>query len=231
MLYDSKAFSLTYLKYNESAIISKLFTQERGLQTFIINSVRKKKSNKKLSFFKPLQLLNISAVHSSRRSLQYMKDLSLCDINYNTNNSMHNQFVALFISEVLAKTLKENQQETAIFNYLLKIKSELNNKLNSNYSISFLIRLTSFFGFYPSSENENGCFFDLERGEFLEKKTSSTINKVQSMSLRSLISTPNIPFSYETRKELLNVILEYYKHQNHEIKNLNSHLIIESLRI
>ena len=44
MKYKSLALSLTYIKYGESSIISKLFTKEKGLQSFIIKGIRKKKS-------------------------------------------------------------------------------------------------------------------------------------------------------------------------------------------
>ena len=40
MKYNSRAIALTYLKYSESSIIVKLFTEEHGLQTFIVKGVR-----------------------------------------------------------------------------------------------------------------------------------------------------------------------------------------------
>ena len=61
MKHTSQAIALTYHKYGESSIISKLFTEHNGLQTFIVKQVRLKKSKTPLGFFQPLQLLEISA--------------------------------------------------------------------------------------------------------------------------------------------------------------------------
>ena len=47
MKYKSRAISLTYIKHGNTSIISKIFTEEKGLQTFIIKGVRSKNSKKK----------------------------------------------------------------------------------------------------------------------------------------------------------------------------------------
>ena len=65
MKYKSRAISLTYIKHGNTSIISKIFTEEKGLQTFIIKGVRSKNSKKKLSHFEPLKLLNLDGVFDS----------------------------------------------------------------------------------------------------------------------------------------------------------------------
>ncbi len=47
MKYSSRAIALSYIKHGESSIIAKIFTEEKGLQSFIIKGVRNKKSKKK----------------------------------------------------------------------------------------------------------------------------------------------------------------------------------------
>ena len=54
MKYKSRAITLTYIKQGESSIISKIFTEKHGLQSFIIKGVRSKKAKKKLGLFQPL---------------------------------------------------------------------------------------------------------------------------------------------------------------------------------
>ena len=46
MKYKSRAISLTYIKHGGSSIISKIFTEEKGLQTFFIKGARSKNSKK-----------------------------------------------------------------------------------------------------------------------------------------------------------------------------------------
>ena len=51
MKYKSRAIALSYLKQGESSIIAKIFTEEKGLQSFIVKGVRAKKSKKKTRTF------------------------------------------------------------------------------------------------------------------------------------------------------------------------------------
>ena len=51
MNYTSRAITLSYLKQGESSIITKIFTEEKGLQSFIVKGVRTNKSKKNLVFF------------------------------------------------------------------------------------------------------------------------------------------------------------------------------------
>ena len=54
MKYKSKGIALTYIKYGETSIISKIFTQELGLQSFIIKGARGKSSKKRVVFLNHL---------------------------------------------------------------------------------------------------------------------------------------------------------------------------------
>ena len=42
MKYKSRAISLTYIKHGGSSIISKFFTEEKGLQTFLLKELAQK---------------------------------------------------------------------------------------------------------------------------------------------------------------------------------------------
>ena len=77
MNYKSKAITLTYNKQGESSIICKIFTEQQGLQTFIIKGVRSSKSKKKLGLFQALQLVKINATYSEKRGLQYLSEISV----------------------------------------------------------------------------------------------------------------------------------------------------------
>ena len=155
MKYNSRAIALTYLKHSESSIIAKLFTEEHGLQTFIVKGVRLNKSKKKLGLFQPLQLAQINASFIAKNSLQYLNEIALADNKLAEFISMKNNFIALFIAEVLSKSLHENEEDRKLFQYVWDIKITLNNakEISANYPLIFLLKLTSFFGFYPSNEN------------------------------------------------------------------------------
>ena len=140
MKYTSRAIALTYLKYSESSIIAKLFTEEHGLQTFIIKGVRSKKSKKKLGLFQPLQLSQVTASLIAKNKIQYLNEITLVNNRIFEDISMHNTFITVFIAEVLSKSLHENEKDKKLFQYIWDVKISLDskNKISANYTLLFL---------------------------------------------------------------------------------------------
>ena len=232
MKYNSRAIALTHLKHYESSIIAKLFTEEHGLQTFIVKGVRSNKSKKKLGLFQPLQLSQINASLIIKNKMQYLNEINLADNKLAESISIKNNFITLFIAEVLSKSLYENGKDKKLFQYIWDIKISLNNtsKINENYPLLFLLKLADFLGFSPSKDNLLYNYFDLEKGEFGINKGTYTLTVENSNYLKSLLNETNCLIPYQNRNELLKSLIEYYRLQHHELKNITSHLIIESLR-
>jgi|TARA_B110000967_G_C18889291_1_gene566210 DNA repair protein RecO (recombination protein O) len=234
MNYTSRAITLSYLKQGESSIITKIFTEEKGLQSFIVKGVRTNKSKKKLGLFQPLQLLNLNANHLPKNSLQYIKDISLEHSQISEGINMKKKFLYIFIAEVISKVLLETEKDKALFKFIWELKKNLNSleKINPNFPLIFLIRLSEYLGFSPSKEDINGAYFNLEIGGFTSKKQQLNyyVEKHNSIYLRELLENKDITIPYENRNQILLDLIQYYKLQHHELKNMTSHLIIESLR-
>ena len=96
MKYKSRAIALSYTKHGESSIIAKIFTEEKGLQGFIIKGVRDKKSKKNLGLFQALQLSNINATYLPKKSLQYLIDINLLASQTQEGINMKKNFLYLF---------------------------------------------------------------------------------------------------------------------------------------
>ena len=141
--YKSRAIALTYFKHKENSIISKVFTEEMGLQTFIVNGSYSKKSKKKIAFFQPLETSVINASFSNKNNLQKITEINLPDNSFNIFMSMQNKFIALFIAEVLSKILHENEQDKSLFDFIWNTKSFLAKEktVSSDFSIIFLLKL------------------------------------------------------------------------------------------
>ena len=96
MKYSSRAIALSYLKYSESSIIAKLFTEKHGLQTFIVRGVRSKKSKNKLGLFQPLQLSQITASLLIKNKIQQLHQISLTTEKIPKSISIKNNFWSKF---------------------------------------------------------------------------------------------------------------------------------------
>ena len=233
MKYKSRAITLNYLKHGESSIIAKIFTEEKGLQSFIVKGVRAKNAKKKLGLFQPLQLLNINASHFPKKNLQYINEIGLEHNQIDDKIDMKKKFIFIFIAEVVSKVLLETEKDKALFRFIWELKIDLNSleKINPNFPLIFLIRLSEYLGFSPSKEQINGMYFDIELGEFTNKEELNYyVEKDNSNYLRELLENKDINIPHQNRNQILLNLIQYYKLQHHELKNMTSHLIIESLR-
>jgi len=234
MKYKSRAISLSYLKHGESSVIAKIFTEEKGLQSFIVKGVRAKKSKKKLGLFQPLQLLSINATHLPKNSLHFISEISLEYTKISDGIDMKKNFLSIFVAEVTSKVLLETERDKALFKFIWELKIDLNSseKINPNFPLMFLIRLSEYLGFSPSKEEINGAYFNMELGGFTNNKQQLDyyIEKDNSTYLRELLENKDINIPYQNRNQILLHLIQYYKLQHHELKNMTSHLIIESLR-
>ena len=234
MKYKSRAIALSYLKQGESSIIAKIFTEEKGLQSFIVKGVRAKKAKKKLGLFQPLQLLNINATHITKNSLQYISEISIAHNQVSDGIDMKKNFISIFVAEVISKVLLETEKDKALFKFIWELKNNLSNyeEINPNFPLIFLIGLSEQLGFLPSKDQIDGDYFNLEFGEFTnnQQQLNHFIKKDNSYYLRKLLENKDINIPYKNRNEILLHLIQYYKLQHHELKNMTSHLIIESLR-
>jgi DNA repair protein RecO (recombination protein O) len=235
MNYKSKAITLTYSKQGESSIICKIFTAQQGLQTFIIKGVRSSKSNKKLGLFQALQLVKINATYSEKRGLQYLSEISVEEPIANEKINMHKNFIAVFIAEITAKVLQENEQNIPLFNFICNTKRELylTDNLSDNFVLLFMLNLSKHLGFYPSIDNVNATYFNLETAEFSNDSLNLNIylDKEKSTILKSLLQGKEVKIKQKTKSELLKDIMQFFHLNHYNLQNITSHLIIESLRV
>jgi DNA repair protein RecO (recombination protein O) len=235
MNYKSKAITLTYSKQGESSIICKIFTAQQGLQTFIIKGVRSSKSNKKLGLFQALQLVKINATYSEKRGLQYLSEISVDEPIANEKVNMHKNFIAVFIAEITAKVLQENEQNIPLFNFIWNTKRELylTDNLSDNFVLLFMLNLSKHLGFYPSIDNVNATYFNLETAEFSNDSLNLNIylDKEKSTILKSLLQGKEVKIEQKIKSELLKDIMQFFHLNHYNLQNITSHLIIESLRV
>ena len=78
MLVSTEAIVLSYLKYSETSIIVKCFTQSDGLKSYLIKGVRSAKKKKiNIGFFQPLTILEIDANHRNQGSLESIRSAKI----------------------------------------------------------------------------------------------------------------------------------------------------------
>ena len=234
MLQKTKGIALHYHKYSESSVIAKIFTKEFGLQSFIINGVRQKKAKSKLGLLRPLSFLNLEIYKNPKRGLNRIKEISISKVLERIHYDINKSLLAVFIAEVLLKALLEEEKEEPLFYYIETLVSELEklDRVQNTFPLVFLINLSAYLGFYPSKENSELSFYDLQNGCFSKKRFSHNhfISGEDLQNFKTILFQEKKSISQENRKKILLILLDYYRLHHYELKNLKSHNVIEQLR-
>jgi len=237
MNIKTQAIVLKTYKYSETAIIAKIYTKERGLLSFMVHGVRKKKSKFRAAFFQVLQALNMEVIYKEKSSLNSLKEISILNNYTDLHTNIYKSTIAQFIGEVIFKSVQEQEVNANLFSFIYssaKVLDEMSESDIGNFHIIFILNLSKFLGFYP----HNNCgtankYFCIETGEFEIIQTSNKYfgkqqSEVLSRLLKSNYSNMNqIKLSAKDRIMLLNGILIFFRTHLPEMGEIKSLDVLE----
>jgi DNA repair protein RecO (recombination protein O) len=202
MLYKTQGIVIKYIKYRDTSIIVNVFTEEFGLQTYIVNGVRSKKG--KIALYQPLTLLDMVVYHKEQSTIHRISEVKCSEPFNSIPTNIKKSCIALFLTEIIHKTIKEQQDIKELFTFLHQsiLILEYLEFGYENFHIQFLLKLTQYLGFGAE--------------DIQESELSLMLNKEQLITCRELYLSPfdsSIKIKYHDRQLLLNCMIDYY--QNH----------------
>lgn len=235
MLHTTRGIVLRTIRYNDKAVIANIYTELFGLQGYLINTGK----NKKSALLQPLTCLEITVEHKATKSLQRIKEVrcypQFTDIPYNTSKSS----LSIFIAEVIYRSVKEEESNIPLFEFLHSGVLLLDREQNScsNFHLAFLVELTNFLGFFPGNEySEKENYFDLEEGIFFSGKpihanfiSGETARCFAQLMQRSLYEHATVTIHKSHRKELLFALMNYYRLHLQGMSEVRSHKVLEEV--
>jgi DNA repair protein RecO (recombination protein O) len=153
MLSKTRAIALHNVKYGESSLIVTMYTEKYGRLGCIAGSVRSvhKKSRFPANLFQPLTLLEMEIYYKQNREIQRLKEIA-CPFHFTTLPfSITKSSIALFLAEVLFVTLREEESNPPLFDFLFHSVQLLDSKEEGiqNFHLLFLLHLSRYLGFFP----------------------------------------------------------------------------------
>ena len=75
----------------------------------------------------------------------------------------------MYVSELLTKTITEQEQNEALFDFIVRslLWLDLVEQDYANFSLFFTLELTRHLGFYPKANHQTGYCFDMMEGSFV----------------------------------------------------------------
>jgi DNA repair protein RecO (recombination protein O) len=221
VLKQSRGIVLNYVKYSESGIIVRVFTEEFGLQSYSAKGVRSKRSKTKIALFEPLTQVEIVAYQKDNKTIHNLKEIRAYYSYQSIPIDLHKRSILIFLDELLIKTLKEESPGQALFEWLSHALTwfDLDEGNPMNFHLVFMMQLTRFLGFYPKKEPvPNYQFFNLESGLFTSSRPNSpsfieggTAMHFNALHESSFEDAAKLDFTSVQRRKLLDTLIVYYK--------------------
>ena len=118
MVVTTKAIVLSSIKYGDSDLIAKCYT-ELGIKSYLVKIIfRQKKGKLTPAFFQPLTQLEITANYNSNRTLHFIQEATLSYTYSSVSINVIKQTIVIFLSEILSKSLHEEEKNEQLFQYL-----------------------------------------------------------------------------------------------------------------
>ena len=239
MLEKTRAIVLKTIKYGDTSLIVRVYTEAFGKKSVLLKGARSKKNRPVSSQFFSLNVLNLELYHKEHKELLLLKEASpeflFTDFPYKPQKSAQ----AMFIAEILGKVLQEEEPNPTLFEFLLSSIQyfDLQKENTANFHLAFLMKLTPFLGIQPAFiPGESKNFLDYREGKFISEKPLHDDHSPEgyaTLLLELLSNNYAEPLSVSVNKSLRNKILDeissYFETHNFRIKNNNTLKVLKEL--
>lgn len=156
MLHKTRGIALNYIKYRETSIIVKIYTESFGLTSYIVNGVRSKNARHKIAFFQPLTPLDLVIYHKKNANLHRISELKCPEPLMDLPTNVKKSSIAIFITEILIKSLRGEEENPALFHFLYQsiLVLEHMSARYENFHLQFILKFSRFLGFAPANAHE-----------------------------------------------------------------------------
>ncbi|MCX2482355.1 DNA repair protein RecO [Pedobacter sp. MR2016-24] len=239
MLHKTRGIVLKTTLYSESSVVVQIFTDKFGIQSYMINGVKKPKAKIRMNMLQSLHLVDMVVYHKPNSSIQRISELRPSPVFRTIPYDILKSTMIIFLNEVLYKSIRQQNADENIFDYIFNAISwfDESDESNSNFHLAFLLKLSRFLGFAPSMETKSdSSYFDLQEGEFksLPPLHPFFIEKTAAILFISLFTTPfeklsEIKIDNVTRRLILDKILVYYTLHTASFGEIKSHQVLEDV--
>lgn len=234
MLVKTQAIVLRNTNFRENSIISKMYTREFGIRSYMFHSIRKGKSAVRPSMIQPLSLVDMEVYEKASASINKVKELRNVPLLLSTQGNIYKKSVALFLVEILNNCLTEELCDEDLFMYLrdqvLRIENE---EVGPLFSSIFLLGFSKYLGVEPQGRySEESKYFNLEEGIFVAQEGLNTVDNQTSLLISLMLHSqekdlPNI--KPQVRRDSLNALIKYYQIHVMKYKEIKSVQILSEL--
>lgn len=239
MLEKTRGIILHTIKYSENSLVLIVYTEEYGRQSYMLTGIHSKKTSRSKRMLQSLDLLSLEIYFKSSREMQKVKEYKSLNPLTGIHSNIAKTTIALFIAEILFRTIREEEKNPGLFSFLLNSIQylDLAEKGVEDFHLLFLVRLSRFLGFFPEDNYDSyHSNFNLQTGSFspdiegdkhlLDKQLSFYLSKIIKTNYDTL---GELEINGVLRSNLLDKLILYYQLHFDGLTQMKSHRILQEV--
>lgn len=241
--FKTKGIVLRTVKYGETSIITTVYTELFGVQSYIVKGIRQaaKKSGSKAIFFQPAAILDMVVYHNELKNLNFIKEYQWGYLYDHVLFDVVKNAVALYVVEMLQHCLKQPEANPELY-YLaedtLKQLDKGDATLTANLPLYFMLHLGGELGFrIQGTYSITTPVLDLYDGQFAEDKPNHPhyLDGEQAQLTSQLLAMhfyndlENFRLNRSQRRQLLHAYQQYMTLHIQDFGELKSLLVLQEV--
>lgn len=240
MYISTRGIVFRQIKYSDTSLVVRIFTEELGLRSYMLKGARSSKSKLKPGLFQPLSLLDLIVSEKEKGELHHIREARLSYSFKSIPFDIKKSSILLFINELIYKSIQEESANRELFGFIydrIVQLDELQQNI-SHFHLLFSVRLTRFLGFFPQGEYHGlSSSFSLEEGTFTENVLlpgEYTLQGPHANYLNQLIvhdfdDLASLSAPHEVRMGMLERLILYYRLHLPMATDFKSHLVLKEV--
>ena len=227
MIRKTSRIVLNSIRYKDTSIIVKIFTRELGLKSYLVNGVRSMGKGSKMALYQPLTLLDLVVYNKENSGLQRISEAKLQRAHQRIPFDFSRTSIALFITEVINRSIYENYQNESLFDFLTDsiIILDQGEALLTHFPLVFLIEKAKFLGFSP--EDAEGFLLESVHQPFSEQEIPLILEYLERLLSEKYQCCEKIPVGL--RRKLLDHLLDFYAQHMENSSSFKSLAVIRQV--
>lgn len=231
--------ALQTIRYNDRNSILAAYSKEMGRVSFLVPAGAGREASRRRAILMPFAPVECVAGITPGRDIFTMRDPRPMFPMHVAHSQPLRGIVAMFICEITSIVLRENQEDHAMFEFLLQTAEALNNPSiqMTNFPLAFLYRLGVMIGIEPDVSGWTpGGMLDMAGGiyrlsrplhhKYLEADESAAAAQLSRITWRNMHA---YRMTHAQRSRAIDLMLEYFTLHYTDLTSLKSLPILRTL--
>lgn len=208
-------------RYSNSSLITKIYTETYGLLTFMVKGAYRRNSKLPVSFFQPLQLLDLEISYREGRNFQTIREAKTLSPKASGFPSPVQNAIGIFLAELFDHIFSAGgEPDPELFRFLQNdvIFDLYAEEPSPNLPLFVFKEMSGYLGIKPMNNHSAECrYFNVAEGGFstLPSKYDQVLLEKDGAYMSNLLNAgkqdyPGLKLSSEVRRRLIRAFDQYF---------------------